>query len=277
MTEEQKERFRVGVYIRVSRPDQMKGFGLETQERDLEQFVKDNERRGWFAKQEWIFIEQGTGGDTDRSELKRMLKMAYNKELDIILVWKLDRISRSLSDLIDIFERLHKKNVGIVSYKENFDFTGIMGKLVFQIFGAIAEFERGTISLRTAEGKKSSALAGNYVGGGCPYGFKRAANKGDKKGSKLVMVKEEAEVVRNIFNWFVFDKMNRSQIAKRLNDLSIPKGVGGQKRHRRTKWSDVTIYGMLRNDVYHGLVIVNRFSKFKRNQRSMRSVLRRNG
>ena len=95
---------------------------------------------------EKIFSETGSGAKSDRPQLGEALAFARLK--DTLVVWKLDRLGRSLKHLIDTVNDLHKRNVGFCSLQENLDTTSPRGKLFFHIFGALAEFERDLIKER---------------------------------------------------------------------------------------------------------------------------------
>lgn len=257
---------RVALYMRVSTTDQVDGFGLDMQKEALLEHVTRNKYKGWHTNHKWFFVEQGSGADNSRKELNRMIKMSKNNEFDLVLVWKIDRISRSLTDLLQIFEVLNDSNVSFASLKEDIDFTGAIGKLIFQIFGALAEFERETIKMRTEEGKLASARQGNYIGGDTPYGYMKVPNK-SSKGSKLKLVSKEAKVVKQIFNWFVYDKKTLTEIAKELNKMKTPKSKQATNRKKNTRWYDTTIRTILTNDIYRGVYIVNRFKIIKNKPR----------
>ena len=257
---------RVALYMRVSTADQVGGFGLDMQKKALLEHIERNKYKNWHTNTKWHFVEQGSGASKDRKELNRMLKMAKKKEFDLVLVWKIDRISRSLTDLLQIFETLDQTDVSFASLKEDIDFTGAIGKLIFQIFGALAEFERETIKMRTEEGKMMSARAGNYIGGDIPFGYKKVPNKSGK-GSKLKIVPEESKVVKQIFNWFFYDKKTATEIAKELNKMKVPKSKSATSRKRNTQWYDTTIRTILTNDIYRGTYIVNRFKIVQNNPR----------
>jgi site-specific DNA recombinase len=261
---EDKKTIRVAVYIRVSTPEQSANFSYETQERDLREFVKMKGYKGWVLRDEWIFREQASGSGIERKELGRMMEMAKKKKFDLVLVWKIDRISRSLSDLLGIIQTLDKNDVGFASYKEDMDFSGPVGKLIFQVFGALAEFERSTIKMRTEEGKKTSALAGNYIGGGVPYGYEKIPNK-TGKGSKLKLIPKEGEIVKKIFMDYVYEGKGLADIAKELNQLGVPKGKSQRSKDKHVKWLPGRIKVILLNDIYRGSYIANRYKIISNN------------
>jgi site-specific DNA recombinase len=250
---------RVAFYMRVSTAEQeLEGYSKEFQQEQLEQHVKRKDYKGWVTKPAWHFYEQASGGDTEgRKELQKLMELVKKGEIDLVLVWKIDRLSRNLSQLLQLFEELDRHGVGFASMKEDLDFTGAIGKLIFQIFGALAEFERENIKMRTQEGKRASALAGNYTGSSVPYGYKGIPNP-DGKGKKIEIVPEEAKIVRQIFEWFVQGEKNAEWIAKELNRLGVPKSKGNV-RARGTKWYAVTIRTMLAHEAYRGIHVTNRF------------------
>lgn len=111
---------------------------------------------------ERIFSEKMTGTRSDRPQLQEMLK--FLREGDTVVVWKLDRIGRSMRDLINIVTNLQEKGVHFVSLKENIDTSSATGKLIFGIFASLAEFERDLISERTRAGLDAAKARGRKGG-----------------------------------------------------------------------------------------------------------------
>lgn len=111
---------------------------------------------------ERIFRETASGAQRDRPELLKALE--YARRGDTLVVWKLDRLARSLKQLIETVERLEERGIGFQSLTEKIDTTSPGGKLVFHIFAALAEFERGLIRERTLAGL-AAARANGRVGG----------------------------------------------------------------------------------------------------------------
>lgn len=244
---------RVALYIRVSSAQQVDdGYGLDFQKRDLEQLVQfKSHNDGWFTKPEWLFVDEGISGATmNRPAFQKMMKMVQKKKFDVVAVWKIDRMSRSLSDLLKTFEELQQHGVNFYSLKEGMDFgKGAIGTLTLQLLGSLSQYEKSMIKARTAEGRLASAKAGNIPGRSLPYGYKRD-EKAEKK--TVTIIKEEAEWVHQIFMWFYFDKMNFNQIANRLNQLKVDKGLLANKRSKNTPWTGHRIKGMLQNSSYSG-------------------------
>ncbi len=118
-----------------------------------------------------IFEEKASGAQRDRPELVAALD--FMREGDTLVVWKLDRLARSLKQLIETVEGLEARGVGFRSLTENIDTTTNSGKLIFHIFAALAEFERGLIRERTVAGLASARARGRV--GGRPRGMDDAA------------------------------------------------------------------------------------------------------
>lgn len=111
---------------------------------------------------ERIFEEKASGAQRDRPELKAALE--YLRAGDVLVVWKLDRLARSLRQLIETVEDLQERGIGFVSITEGIDTTSPGGKLVFHVFGALAEFEREMIAERTKAGLKAAKDRGRKLG-----------------------------------------------------------------------------------------------------------------
>ena len=109
-----------------------------------------------------IFTDTASGAKTERKGLEEALD--YVREGDILVVWRLDRLGRSLKDLIERLTELHQRNIGFKSLTENIDTTTSGGKLIFHIFGALAEFERDLIRERTNAGLTAARARGKKGG-----------------------------------------------------------------------------------------------------------------
>jgi DNA invertase Pin-like site-specific DNA recombinase len=111
---------------------------------------------------EQIFQEKMTGTLRERPELSLCLRML--RKGDTLVVWRMDRLARSLKDLVEIIEDLHKREIGFRSLTESIDTTSASGKLVFHIFGALAEFEHSLILERTKAGLAAARARGRKGG-----------------------------------------------------------------------------------------------------------------
>lgn len=111
---------------------------------------------------EQVFHEKATGTNRERPELTACLRML--RKGDTLVVWKLDRLGRSLKDLVELIDDLHKRGVGFRSLTEAIDTTSTGGRLVFHIFGALAEFEHSLIRERTIAGLAAARARGRRGG-----------------------------------------------------------------------------------------------------------------
>lgn len=260
---------RAALYVRVSTTEQkLSGYSPDMQRKKLLEYVNNNPALNFTTKEKWIFEDSHTGSDLNRTELQKMMKLVESKEVDAVIVWKIDRFSRSLKHLLYLFEKMEKNNVSFVSIQENLDFRGPVGKLIFNVFGAIAEFERELIKGRTTMGKEASALQGNYTGPHVPYGYKKIKNKdrtdiaGDR-GSRLYVIEEEKKWVQQIFEWYIWDGMGDLKIAKKLNDLNVSLGKGNMRElSDKAKWTESRIAKIITDPIYHGSFVAKDKDEF---------------
>ena len=131
---------------------------VSTQDQNLELQVDALEKAGG----EQIFQEKFTGKLRERPELSQCLRML--RQGDVLVVWKLDRLARSLKDLVEIVQDLHDRETGSKSLTESIDTTSSGGRLVFHIFGALAEFEHDLIRERTIAGLQAARARGRKGG-----------------------------------------------------------------------------------------------------------------
>jgi DNA invertase Pin-like site-specific DNA recombinase len=121
------------------------------------------ERRGWKIAEE--YVDTGISGSKDsRPALNRLMADAHRRKFDAVLVWKIDRFGRSLKHLVNALADLDAYGVAFVSLKDNLDLSTPSGRLMFQIIGAMAEFERALIQERVRAGLKNARAKGKRLG-----------------------------------------------------------------------------------------------------------------
>ena len=147
---------RAVLYARVSRADQ------QTLPEQLAQMREYCERRGWEVMHE--FQEIMTGSKDSRPQRKQVLALANRRQIDCIVVWKLDRWGRSLGDIVLTLADIHAKGCGFVSITQDIDFTTPTGKMLAGILASIAEFERATLIERTKMGLVNAVKKGKVLG-----------------------------------------------------------------------------------------------------------------
>ena len=146
---------KAAIYIRVSTTEQE----IRLQENELREFA---ERRGWEYQ---IFTDRGQSGAKDsRPALNQLLQQLRRKKFDVVCVWALDRLARSLRQLLTISEECKALGVDLVSLKQNIDTTLPAGRLTFQILGSVAEFEREMLRTRVVAGMAQARRVGKHIG-----------------------------------------------------------------------------------------------------------------
>lgn len=154
------------------------------------------------------FEDEGfSGGNTQRPMFKKLIQDIKNKNFDILICYRLDRISRNVADFSNTLELLQSHKVNFVSIKENFDTSTPMGRAMMYISSVFAQLERDTIAERITDNLLQLAKDGNgrYLGGTAPYGFYkvRKSNLEGKLYSALVVSPKESENVKIIFNKYI--------------------------------------------------------------------------
>lgn len=149
---------KVGLYARVSTNG-----GQQDPEMQLRELREYACRRGWEIVTE--FVDRGISGSREkRPQLDALMSAAYQRHLDAILVWKLDRFARSLKHLVNALAEFDALGVSFISLRDNLDLTTPAGRLMFQIVGAMAEFERSLIVERVKGGLRSARAKGVRLG-----------------------------------------------------------------------------------------------------------------
>lgn len=187
-------------YARVSSQDQ-------NLERQIEALTK--------AKCQYIYQEKMSGIKQNRPELRKMLTNA--QATDIIVVQKLDRLGRSLTDLLSIIDDLNKRNIQFVSLTEGFDTRTPVGKMMFQVVGAMAEFERNLIVERVNDGMKNSRLKGTKSG--IPTGRPRRLETMENIELVKVWIEQGVHVKQ------MAEKFTEMNMTKALNDPNERKNM----------------------------------------------------
>ena len=149
---------RAAIYARVSTTNH--GQDPSVQTRELREYC---ERRGWEISGE--YVDAGVSGAKDsRPELNRLMADAKQRRFDAVCVWKLDRFGRSLRHLVNALADLESLGVSFTSIKDNLDLSTPSGRLMFQIIGAMAEFERALIQERVRAGMRNARAKGKTLG-----------------------------------------------------------------------------------------------------------------
>ena len=216
MVKRKKQVYNIGCYIRVSTEEQAQSIedSLKNQEERLKAHVKLKNMGGHFGDIKAIYIDRAKSGkDTNRPELQRLLQAIRRKEVDLVLVTELSRISRSMKDFAEMWELMQKFGCGFQSLRENFDTTTAAGEMVLFSVANIAQFERRQISERVSLNMQARAKRGLYNGGCLPFGYQLIKNKP----GYLDINHKQAKIVKKAFEIFIKEE-SLMKTARWLND-----------------------------------------------------------
>lgn len=189
---------RCAIYTRKSTEDGLEQDfnSLQAQREACEAYIKSQRHEGWKLVQT-AFDDGGfSGGTMERPALQQLLSAVERHEVDIIVVYKVDRLTRSLADFSKIIERLDQQNVSFVSVTQAFNTTSSMGRLTLNVLLSFAQFEREVTAERIRDKIAASKKKGMWMGGNLPLGY-------DVVDRKLVINKEEAATVRLLFDLYI--------------------------------------------------------------------------
>jgi site-specific DNA recombinase len=192
-------RLRCAIYTRKSTEEGLdqEFNSLDAQREAAEAFVQSQRREGWIALPE-LYDDGGfTGANMDRPALTRLLLAVEAGELDCVVVYKVDRLSRSLLDFTRMLSVFEKHEVSFVAVTQQFNTSTSLGRLTLNILLSFAQFERELIGERTRDKMSAARRKGKWVGG-CPV----LGYDVDPGGGRLIVNEEEAECVRAIFALF---------------------------------------------------------------------------
>lgn len=249
-----KSGHRVALYIRVSTEEQAENpeGSIRNQEERLRAAVALRNMEAPFGEITEVFIDRARSGkDTKRPELQRMLGGIRRREITLVLVSELSRLSRSIKDFSDIWELMRASGCGFQSLRENFDTTTAAGEMVLYTVANIAQFERRQVSERVAANFEARAARGLYNGGTVPVGYRLIK---DKPGH-LDIDPDAVETVRFAFETFL--KLGGiTQTARALNLAGHRlkrETQGGSHRPRLGIFTAGSLEWILRNKAYIGV------------------------
>ena len=223
---------------RISTDEINQPYSLEAQDTRLEQFVASQPGMTITHR----FTDQASGATLERPGLQRALELARAGTFDVLLVYRIDRLSRSIVGLMAVVEQLEQAGVALKSATEPIDTQGPVRRMLLQLLGIFAEFERGMLIDRITAGFEREAARGEWLGGRGPCGYDL-----DKDTKTLAVNATEAPIVQAIFDKYVTERLGATAIANWLNDT-------GRRTKYGSLWSGQTVLRMLRNPVYIGKI-----------------------
>lgn len=237
---------RAAIYTRVSSVEQLEGYSLEAQETACERLAQE---RGWEITAR--YTDPGASARTvDRPGFQQMLEDALSGRFDVIIVHKLDRFSRSVTDVLLALQELEKRGIALVSATEQFDFSTPTGRAFLTLLATFAQWYLDNLREEVRKGLQTRAESGMWVGE-VPFGY-RAHFKKDGGDGIPIPDEWEASGVRLAFEKYATGQYSDADIARILNEAGYrPRGRGKRALPLFTK-DTVTV--MLRNRFYIGEV-----------------------
>ncbi|MDB4895301.1 MAG: hypothetical protein JWN15_1563 [Firmicutes bacterium] len=247
---------RVAVYIRWSTDDQGEGTTLETQRERCKFYLQS---QGWTFREDLEYIDDGcSGGTLDRPALTQLRTHVTEGKIECVVVYKIDRLSRSVVDIVDLVLREWDSRCFIKSTTEDVNTITPAGKMFFYILVSFAEYERNLIKERTMGGKIKRAEQGRNPGFRPPYGYIKGRDTGT-----VEVVDHESSVVRRIFDLYVAGNGGH-QIAHMLN-------TEGTTR-RNAGWNGLMVRRLLMNPAYIGVLEYGKTMRVGKEQRERRGL-----
>jgi len=207
---------RAVIYVRVSTDGQIEGTSLDEQIRVCRAYC---EAKGWDVGA--VFREEGASGSQAwRPELDRLMLAVRAGEVNAVVCAKLDRFYRSMRHMAPTLGEFDDRGVIFASVAESLDSSTMSGRLLRNILGSIAEFERDTIAQRMFSGRQAKIAAGNWSGGTPPYGYRGVK---DATGMRLEINEDEAAVIREMVRLIIEETrpdgehLDAGEVAERLN------------------------------------------------------------
>src|SRR6266568_6833221 len=231
------------IYARVSSDQQREANTIASQTASLIEFAQGHDLE---VPEEWVFEDDGyTGASLERPGLERVRDLAAEGQIQVVLVYAPDRLSRKYAYQILLIEELARNGVETLFIKAP-QGDSAEDQLLVQFQGMIAEYERAQILERSRRGKRHRAHSGEVsVMSGAPYGY-RYIRKTDEAPAAYAVVEDEVRVVRRIYEMYTIEGISIGEITRRINADGVP------TRKASARWERSTVWAVLRNSAYRG-------------------------
>jgi site-specific DNA recombinase len=231
------------IYARVSSDRQKEQHTIASQTAALKEYAR---KVGFTVPETWVFEDEGYSGSTlVRPGLERLRDLTVEGQLESILVYSPDRLSRKYAYQVLLTEEFSRHGVEVI-YLKSPQTQSPEDQLVVQFQGMIAEYERAQIAERCRRGKRHRAQEGSVnVLSGAPYGY-RYVKKTENSSAYYQVIDNEADTVRTVYRLYTRKGMSINAIARWLNQKRIP------TRRRTSRWERSTVWAMLQNPAYIG-------------------------
>ncbi len=246
---------KIALYIRVSTEEQASNpeGSIKSQEQRLRAHVDLKNMESPFGEITHVLIDRARSGkDTNRPELQRLLRAIVVKEVTLVMLTELSRLSRSIKDFSEMWELMRTHGCEFQSLREQFDTTSAAGEMVIYTIANIAQFERRQTSERISANFLARAQRGLYNGGAVPLGYELDP---ERKGHLLIR-ESEAKIIQDVFRTFL-EKGTLTETGKALNkkghEISKKRSAGGGNRARLGYFTPGNICKILTNKTYIGI------------------------
>jgi DNA invertase Pin-like site-specific DNA recombinase len=222
---------------------------LDAQRESGEAYIKSQAHENWKLLPKYYDDGGYSGGTLERPALNELLDDIKQNKIDIIVVYKVDRLSRSLGDFAKLMDLFDKHKVSFVSVTQQFNTTSSMGRLTLNVLLSFAQFEREVTGERIRDKIALSKQKGKWMGGVPPLGYRVVEHK-------LKIIEDEAKTVKLIFELYTGGKTNL-QTSQHLNHQGTTTKSWVSKtgiKHNGTTWSPKQIYRVLANPLYIGKI-----------------------
>lgn len=220
---------------------------VENQSRMCASYIASQEHRGWSSEPS-VYVDEGISGATlIRPDLQRMLQDIELGLIDVVIIYKIDRLTRTLLDFVRLLDVFEQNGVDFVCVTQNFDTTDSTGRLILNILLTFAQFEREIAGDRLRDKFATMKSLGLFVGGHPAFGY-------DLVGKQLVPNREESNVVRWLFESYLTEK-SYLVLQQRLRDLGVRRRERVSKRGRTIAARPIhasAVWHMLGNPIYVG-------------------------
>jgi site-specific DNA recombinase len=232
------------IYARVSSEQQREENTIASQTASLIEFATAHDLE---VPKEWVFEDEGYSGATlERPGLERVRDLAAEGQIQVVLAYSPDRLSRKYAYQILLIEELARHGVETLFVKAP-QGASAEDQLLVQFQGMIAEYERAQILERSRRGKRHRAHSGEVsVMSGAPYGY-RYIRKADEAPAAYIVLEAEARVVQRIYEMYTVEGLSIGEITRRINAGGIP------TRKASARWERSTVWAILRNPTYRGV------------------------
>ncbi|MDD3150656.1 MAG: recombinase family protein [Candidatus Gastranaerophilales bacterium] len=241
MSNKDKKIIRCAIYTRKSSEEGLEQDfnSLDAQREACENYIKSQQHEGWIIVEKQYNDGGFSGGTLERPAIKELFKDIEAGKIDIVVVYKVDRLTRSLMDFSKIVELFDRQNASFVSITQHFNTTTSMGRLTLNILLSFAQFEREVTGERIRDKFAASKKKGMWMGGNVPIGYKCEERK-------LLLDSKHIKTVKTIFEKYLEFK-TILKVKKYLDNSNIKSKAGNN-------FSKGNLYQILKNKIYIGLI-----------------------